>query len=53
MGLRFLLRQTVLEEFTMAVLGNFCPKSIRDKSQFYVAMSKKFEKVRALLLCQF
>ena len=38
---------------TMAAIGNFCPKNIWDKSQFYVPRSKESEKVRTLLLYQF
>ena len=38
---------------TMAFMGNFCPKSIWDKSQFQVPQSKKSLKIQALLLCHF
>ena len=37
---------------TIAAFRNFCPKSIRDKFQFYVPMSKISEKIKALLVNQ-
>ena len=37
---------------TIAAFRNFCPKSIRDKFQFKVPMSKRSEKIKALLVNQ-
>ena len=44
--------QICVVHITMAVLGDFCPKSIWDKSQFELPRSKKSEKLKALLVYQ-
>jgi hypothetical protein len=45
--------QSYFSQNRKAVLGDLCPKSILDKSQFYVPTGKTSEKIMSLLLCQF
>ena len=45
--------QSYFSQNIKAAFGDLCPKSIWDKSQFYVPMSKTSEKIMALLFCQF